>query len=132
VVKAQGAAAEGIKGTLHYATTLDNPANTAFRAAYHKAYDRDADVFAVQGYDTGSLLVQAAEAVKGDTAATADMIAALDNADLSDSPRGPWRMSEAHNPVQDIYLRQVKDGRNQVIGIASKALADPATGCKLG
>ena len=131
VVKAQGTAAEGIKGTLHYATTLDYPANRAFREAYRNAYDRDADVFAVQGYDTGSLLVQSIAAVNGDTGATQDVIAALTKADLSDSPRGPWRMSDAHNPIQDIYLRIVEDGKNQVIDTAAKELTDPATGCDL-
>jgi branched-chain amino acid transport system substrate-binding protein len=31
--------------------------------------------------------------------------------------------------VQDIYLREVKNGDNVVIGVAQKAVADPATGC---
>ena len=48
-----------------------------------------------------------------------------------DSPRGPFSLSKAHNPVQDIYLRQVSGKENKVIGIASKALADPARGCKM-
>jgi branched-chain amino acid transport system substrate-binding protein len=40
-------------------------------------------------------------------------------------------MSKAHNPVQDIYLRQVTGKENKVIGVAWKALADPARGCKM-
>jgi branched-chain amino acid transport system substrate-binding protein len=40
-------------------------------------------------------------------------------------------MSKAHNPVQDFYLRQVSGKENKVVGIASKALADPARGCSL-
>ena len=48
-----------------------------------------------------------------------------------DSPRGAFTMSKAHNPVQDIYLRQVVGKENKVIGVASKALADPARGCKM-
>ena len=49
-----------------------------------------------------------------------------------DSPRGSFTLSPAHNPVQDIYLREVKDGKNMVIGIAAAKLADPATGCAMG
>ena len=131
VSKAQGAAAEGIRTTLHYAANLDNAANGAFRAAYQKAFGKTADVFAVQGYDTGSLLIQAMDAVGGDTGATQDLIAAMEGATIADSPRGAWTMSKAHNPIQDIYLRQVKDSVNEVLGIAAKALQDPATGCKM-
>ena len=131
VSKAQGAAAEGIRTTLHYAANLDNAANGAFRAAYQKAYGKAADVFAVQGYDTGSLLIQAMAAVGGDTGATQDLIAAMEGATIADSPRGAWSMSKAHNPIQDIYLRQVKASVNEVLGVAAKALQDPATGCKM-
>ena len=33
--------------------------------------------------------------------------------------------------MQDIYLRQVENKENKVIGVAVKALADPARGCKM-
>jgi branched-chain amino acid transport system substrate-binding protein len=131
VEKAQGEAAEGIKTTLHYAADLDNTANTKFRADYEKAYGKAANVFAVQGYDTGSLLLQALDAVGGDTGAAKDIIGAMEGATIADSPRGSWKMSKAHNPIQDIYLRQVKNGQNLVLGIAAKALEDPAQGCKM-
>ncbi len=134
LTEAQGAAAEGIKSTLHYARTLDTPANRMFLEAYQKAHGRDADVFAVQGYDTGSLLLQAIAATGGETGngAGVTMIEALSSAEVPDSPRGPWRMSRAHNPVMDVYLRQVEGGVNRILGVASKDLADPATGCKMG
>ena len=48
-----------------------------------------------------------------------------------DSPRGSWVMSKAHNPIQDIYLRRVDGNSNDVIGVAWKALEDPARGCKM-
>lgn len=131
VSKAQGAAAEGIKTTLHYAANLDNEANKTFRAAYKGAFDDDANVFAVQGYDTGSLLVTAMDAVEGDSSDAAGLIAALEGAELTDSPRGAWKMSKAHNPIQDIYLRQVSNGENLVKGVAAAALEDPAEGCKM-
>ncbi len=131
VSKAQGAAAEGIKTTLHYAENLDSAANKKFRADYQKAFGKAANVFSVQGYDTGSLLLLAMAAVGGDTGATEEIIAAMAGATISDSPRGSWTMSKAHNPIQDIYLRQVKNGENLVLGIAAKALEDPAKGCKM-
>ncbi len=131
VAKAQGAASEGIRTTLHYSSDLSNEANTSFRTAYQKAYGSASNVYSVQGYDTGSLLLLAMAAVGGDSGATKDMIAVMESASFPDSPRGAWRMSKAHNPIQDIYLRQVRDGENKVLGVAAKALEDPAKGCKM-
>ena len=48
-----------------------------------------------------------------------------------DSPRGAFTLSRAHNPVHDIYLRKVEGGANKYQKVAVKALADPATGCKM-
>ncbi len=131
VEKAAGSAAEGIKTTLHYSPDLDNAENHSFRANYKKAFNADANVFSVQGYDTGSLLLQAAAAVGGDVEATADVIAAMESSKVPDSPRGPWTMSKAHNPIQNIYLRQVVNGQQKLLGIAHEQLEDPATGCSM-
>lgn len=129
-LRAQGEAAEGVFTTLHYADSLQLPANIRFRAAFKHAAGRDADVYAVQGYDTARLLIGAMDKVKGDTGATKALISAMQDAKF-DSPRGPWHFSKSHNPVQDVYLREVKNGDNAVIGVAQKAVSDPGTGCGL-
>jgi branched-chain amino acid transport system substrate-binding protein len=131
VLDAAGPAADGIITTMHYSDSLDTPRNKAFRLAYAKAYKAQPDVYAVQGYDTGLLLVQGANAVKGDLSNKAALYAAMENARI-DSPRGAWTMSKSHNPVQDIYTRRVENKENKVIGVAAKALADSGAGCKLG
>jgi branched-chain amino acid transport system substrate-binding protein len=127
---AQGEAASGLETTLHYGDALDIPKNAAFRAAYNKATGRDADVYAVQGYDTGQLLLIGLVAVKGDSSARNELIAAMETAQI-DSPRGRFTLSKAHNPIQNIYLRKVVGIENRVVGVAHKALADPARGCKM-
>ena len=131
VLAAQGAAAEGIKTTLHYADALDNPANHKFRAAFKKAVGREADVYAVAGYDCINVLAQALDKVQGDTGAQKELIAALEAARI-ESPRGHFRFSHAHNPIQDVYLRQVKGGQQAVLGVALKDAEDPAAGCATG
>jgi branched-chain amino acid transport system substrate-binding protein len=131
VLDAAGPAADGIITTMHYSDSLDTARNQAFRLAYAKTYKAQPDVYAVQGYDTGLLLVQGANAVKGDLANKAALYAAMEGATI-DSPRGKWTMSKSHNPVQDIYVRQVENKENKVIGIAAKALADSGAGCKMG
>ena len=131
VLAAQGAAADGIKTTLHYADDLATPANKKFREAFKKATSREADVYAVAGYDTVNVLARALDKVQGDTGAQKDLIAALEAVRV-DSPRGPFRFSRAHNPIQDIYLREVKGGKEVVMGVAMKDAEDPGAGCAMG
>ncbi|WHZ12451.1 MAG: Benzoate ABC transporter, substrate-binding protein [Burkholderiaceae bacterium] len=129
-LEAAGPASEGVMTTLHYADSLDTPRNKKFRAAYAQQFKLQPDVYAVQGYDSGQLLVIGADAVKGDLANRAALYKAME-AVVVDSPRGKWTMSRAHNPIQDIYLRVVEKGDNKVVGIAAKALADSGAGCKM-
>ncbi len=130
VIDAAGPAANGVITTMHYADGLDNPRNKAFRLAYAKTFKMQPDVYAVQGYDTGLLLIQGMNAVKGDINNKVALYKAMESATI-DSPRGKWTMSKAHNPVQDIYLRVVENKENKVIGVAAKALADSGAGCKM-
>jgi branched-chain amino acid transport system substrate-binding protein len=129
-LEAQGADADGLLTALHYGDSLNTPRDNAFRLAYAKTYKLQPDVYAVQGYDAAQILGTGLTAVKGDVSKKAEFAAAVEKAKV-DSPRGPFALSKAHNPVQDIYLRQVVGKENKVIGIASKALADPARNCKM-
>ena len=127
---AQGADADGLFTTLHYADSLGTPRDTAFRLAYAKTYKMQPDVYAVQGYDAAQILAIGTAAVKGDLSKKAEFASAVEKAKI-DSPRGPFMLSKAHNPVQDIYLRQVTGKENKLVSIAIKGLADPARGCKM-
>ena len=66
VLDAAGPAADGIITTMHYGDSIETPRNKQFRLNYAKTFRLQPDVYAVQGYDTGLLLVQGANAVKGD------------------------------------------------------------------
>ena len=129
VLEAVGDAGEGVETTLHYADSLNTKKDNAFRLAYAKTYKLQPDVYAVQGYDAGQLLAAGVDAVKGNIGDKTAMIKAMEGAKI-DSPRGTWTLSKAHNPVQDMYLRKVVGKQNLVQGVAWKALADPARGCK--
>ncbi|WP_298960586.1 ABC transporter substrate-binding protein [uncultured Methylobacterium sp.] len=127
---AQGAAADGVRTGLHYGDGLDNPKNKAFRSAFRDKMKREADVYAVQGYDAAQLLAVGLGATRGDATAEKEFVAAMEKARI-DSPRGSFTLSPSHNPVQNIYLREARGGENRVIGIAAESLADPGTGCKM-
>jgi branched-chain amino acid transport system substrate-binding protein len=129
-LEAQGADADGLLTTLHYADNLPNKRDQTFRLAYAKTYKLQPDVYAVQGYDAGQMLGIGLNATKGDAKNIQGFAQAVRAAKI-DSPRGTFTISKSHNPVQDIYLRKVVGKENVMDSIASKALADPGLGCKM-
>jgi branched-chain amino acid transport system substrate-binding protein len=127
---AMGGAGEGLMTTLHYADGLDNAKDKAFRTKYASTYKAQPDVYAVQGYDAAQMYEAGLKAAGGDPAKQEEVIKGMASATI-DSPRGSFTLSKAHNPVQDIYLREVKGSENKVVEVVSKGLVDPARGCKL-
>jgi branched-chain amino acid transport system substrate-binding protein len=130
VLDAQGEAANGMKTTLHYADNLDNPENKAFLTAFKAKTKQDGDIYAVQGFDSAALLDIGLTAVGGDDKARDKLVDAMAKAKIK-SPRGPLSFNKAHNPIQNIYLREVRNGRNEFVRIAHENLDDPARGCRL-
>ena len=129
-LEAQGASAQNMLTTLHYADNLDTPRNNNFRKAYAIAFKTQPDVYAVQGYDAAQILAAGLKAVNGDLSKRDALTAAMHKITV-DSPRGKFTISPAGNPVQDIYLREVKGNNNEFRSVAVKSLSDPARGCKL-
>jgi branched-chain amino acid transport system substrate-binding protein len=129
-LEAQGADAEGLMTTLHYADGLNTPRDNAFRLAYAKTYKLQPDVYAVQGYDAAQILAIGLQATKGDVKDKAAFAAAVRKATI-DSPRGKFTLGKNHDPVQDIYLRQVVGKENKPAGVAAKGLSDPGRGCNM-
>jgi branched-chain amino acid transport system substrate-binding protein len=129
-LEAQGASAQGLLTSLHYADGIDTPRNNAFRSRFAVTYKLNPDVYAVQGYDAAQILAAGLNAVKGDFSKRDAMATAMRKATI-DSPRGKYTLSAAGNPIQDFYIREAKGRENVMTGIAVKVLPDPARGCKM-
>ena len=131
VEAAAGPAGDGIKTVLHYVGDLDNAENQAFVKSFEAAYKIPPDVFAVQGWDAGQLLNVGLKAVGGDVTKRKELNAAMAAASFN-SPRGPFKLSAAHNPIQNFYLRELKGGKNTNLGLAAAAVADEADRLQAG
>ncbi len=127
---AQGDAAEGLVTGLHYSEQLDLPKNHEFREAFKTEYGHYPDIYAVQGYDAGQAIAHTINELNGDVSDKKAVISTMEKLTI-DSPRGEFTFSKAHNPIQNIYLREVINGENVVQSVAAEALEDPARGCKL-
>lgn len=130
VEKEAGAAGDGVKTVLHYADDLDIPENKTFRADFEAAFKTPADVYAVQGWDTAQLLDAGLKAVGGDVSKRDAFCAAMAKATFK-SPRGPFRLSAAHQPIQNFYLRELRGGKNVLVKTVATDLSDSAAGCRL-
>nr|BFE56463.1 ABC transporter substrate-binding protein [Dactylosporangium thailandense] len=113
ILDAEGPAADGIYTSLNYAADLDNPANRAFSTAFTKAYSTSPRLLNVTAYDAAAV-IDAAVTAAGPTATAAQINEQIGKLGQIDSPRGPWRWSKDHSPVQTYYLRVVRnDGRGR-------------------
>ena len=129
-LSAMGSAGEGLQTTLHYADGLTNAKDVEFRKQYVARYKIQPDVYAMQGYDAAQMYEAGLRAAGGDPSKKEAVIKGMESAKI-DSPRGTFTLSRAHNPVQDIYMREVKNGGNIMQSVVVKGLEDPARGCKL-
>ena len=114
---------------LHWAYTLDNKENKDFTTAYKSKYGRLADVFAMQGYDTARVIIEALNAVKGKTDDKQAFLKAIAAVKFK-SPRGDFRFDPAtNNVVNPIYIRElVKDpslGYVNKVKATVASVADP-------
>jgi branched-chain amino acid transport system substrate-binding protein len=133
VLPAQGDAALGVKSGLHWALTLDNAVNKKFVEDYKKRTTKEANVFAVQGYDTARLIVDSVNAVQGNTKDKAKWIEAIGGVSF-DGPRGKFKMDpKTNNVVQPIYARDVQKVGGTLQNVVIKnfgEIADPGDDSK--
>jgi branched-chain amino acid transport system substrate-binding protein len=92
-----------------YSAALTTPANKKFAAAY-KAKDQgnDPSFYAESAYSCGMWINKAITSLKGNVSNKNDLLAALKNVSLKDLPRGPERLDDRANPIQNVYVRKVE------------------------
>lgn len=109
-----GKAALGVVTMLQYSPAATRPTNVDFVAAWKKEYGVDSvpTYFAVAGWDGMRAIFDVIKAQNGKIDPDATM-ALLRKWSSSTSPRGPVRIDQAGDLVQNMYLRKVeeKDGR---------------------
>ena len=128
VLPAEGKDALGILSSLHYADTLDNPANKKFVADYRAKFNEFPSVYSEYGYVCARVIEELLKATDGNTQDKEKLQTAMLNIKFN-APRGPFSMdANSHNVVNPMYVREVAevDGRlaNKVLDTV-KDLHDP-------
>jgi branched-chain amino acid transport system substrate-binding protein len=122
-LRAEGDSAAGVYTSLNYSPGLDNGANRVFVAEYQKAYNGPPSTYAMASYDAASVLDKAIRLAGADLSPQS-INAALGQVGQIDSPRGSWQFNQSRTPLQQWYLRQV---RNDGSVLSNVVLSDLVT-----
>jgi branched-chain amino acid transport system substrate-binding protein len=106
--------AVGMITALQYSAALKNPNNDRFVAAYTKAYGHEPSYYAEGTYVGAEYLNRGLAAVKGNTSDAVAFVKAMRAVRVTDAPRGPVRLDDRGNPVQNIYIRRVEKQGSQL------------------
>lgn len=110
-----GDEAIGIITPLHYSEVLDNPANKKFVKAFREKAKKAASYYSEGTYTGARWIVEAIKAVNGDVENRGKLMEALRKVEPKDVPRGPMKLDNYGNPIQNVYIRKVEkvDGQLQ-------------------
>ncbi len=104
-----------ISNSLNYVAGIETPENEAFVEAYAEAHNRIPSWFAESGYTASLWAHDAIEAIDGDIEDREAFLDAVRSVEI-DAPRGPLRLDEYDNPIQNVYVSEVQKRDHPVLG----------------
>ena len=108
VLPQMGDEAIGVITALHYSQALDNPTNQKFNKAFEASAGKIASYYSEATYTNARWIVEAIKAVNGKVEDRDAFLTALRRVDLKESARGPLKVDDFGNPIQNIYIRKVE------------------------
>ncbi len=108
VLKGMGDEATGAITSLHYSAVLEDPANKRFSANYENKFNRPTSLYALEGFTAARFYYEALTAINGDAEDRERFLQALRKVEVTDDPRGPMKMDELGNPIQNVYIRKTE------------------------
>jgi branched-chain amino acid transport system substrate-binding protein len=108
VLPQMGDEAIGLITALHYSQALDNATNQKFNKSFEAAAGKIASYYSEATYTNARWIVEAVKAVNGKVEDRDAFLAALRKVDLKETARGPLKVDDFGNPIQNIYIRKVE------------------------
>jgi branched-chain amino acid transport system substrate-binding protein len=104
-----------ISNSLHYVAGIDTPENKAFVDAYATKYKRMPSWFAESAYTAGLWIKTAIDSINGNVENREAFLKAMRTVQIK-APRGPLRLDEYDNPIQNVYISKVEKVKHPVLG----------------
>ncbi len=97
----------GHVSALQYSAALETPKNEAFVKKYREKYGKVPSYYSESNYTTAQMIHEAMKKTKGKWPGNEQFIKILSGIQL-DAVRGPVRLDDMRNPVQNIYIKKVE------------------------
>jgi branched-chain amino acid transport system substrate-binding protein len=104
-----------ISNSLHYVSGIESPENKAFVDAYATKYKRLPSWFAESSYTAGLWIKTAVDKIEGDVENRDAFLKAIRAVQIN-APRGPLRLDEYDNPIQNVYVSKVEKVKHPILG----------------
>ncbi|CEJ13450.1 hypothetical protein BN1110_03766 [bacterium YEK0313] len=124
VLHSMGDEALGIISAGWYSAALAGQANERFVAELRKETGVDPGFYSAGAYSAGLALESALADVAGKIEDKDAFMAALRRVEISNDPRGPWRLDSYGNPIQKIYIRKTERREGRLVNTVVKTYDD--------
>jgi branched-chain amino acid transport system substrate-binding protein len=104
-----------IGNSLNYAAGLDTPENKAFTTAFAKQYKRLPSWFGESAFSAGLWIKTALDSINGNVEDKEAFLKAVRTTKIN-APRGPLRLDEYDNPIQNVYISRIEKIKHPVLG----------------
>jgi branched-chain amino acid transport system substrate-binding protein len=104
-----------IGNSLIYAAGLKTPENQAFTTAFAKAHKRLPSWFGECGYTASLWTKTAIDSINGKVEDRGAFLKAMRTVQIK-APRGPLKLDEYDNPIQNVYISRIEKIKHPVLG----------------
>ncbi len=124
VLPSMGDEAIGIITALHYSAAIDTPVNKAFTGPYREFAGKSASYYSEALYTGGRWAIEAMKSIDGNVEDRTALLIALQKQQLSDVPRGPLKIDDYGNPIENVYIRKVEKVEGELQNTVIKTYPD--------
>jgi branched-chain amino acid transport system substrate-binding protein len=104
-----------VSNSLNYASGLDTPENKAFTDAYARKHKKLPSWFAESAFTAGLWVKTAIDKIGGKVEDRDAFLKAMRAIEIK-APRGPLKLDEYDNPIQNVYISEVRRIKHPVLG----------------
>lgn len=104
-----------ISNSLNYVAGIETEENKAFVDAFVEKHRQMPSWMAESGYTSGLWTKTALDEIEGNIGDTQAFLDAVRNAEIN-APRGPLKLDEYDNPIQNVYISEVRKQDHPVLG----------------
>jgi branched-chain amino acid transport system substrate-binding protein len=108
VLRDVGDDAVGAVYVLDYSATLNTPENKRFVKEFAAKYGSEPSQFCEHAYSSGMWINKAVESLHGQVDNKEEFLQALKKVELKDAPRGPIKLDDRANPIENMYVLKVE------------------------